>query len=254
MDTNKLLDDYTKWLRSQYSIKKIDISDEITTPFTNMIGDNMRIYVTPISNNRIRLSDDGTTLEDLLLYGIDINSTSRKQMIDRIKHHFSVDLLEDVLSVTGTAPEFPMMKQNLISAMIQINDLSNTKKENVENMFFENVYAFLEKEDFGGLPNHSFEGRSGVDYKINYTIPAHKKKPLRMIDFQRKINFNDTVINAYKFRDIMSSADKDSKQTTYSIIYDGTTHNVSSKTEKIAVDANIKLIPWENKDDILLLK
>ena len=254
MDTDKLLDDYTKWLRSQYSIKRIDTSDEITTPFTNMIGDNMRVYVTPISNNRIRLSDDGTTLEDLLLFGIDINSTARKQIIDRIQHHFSIDLLDDVLSTTGSVSDFPIMKQNLISAMIQINDLSNTKKENVENMFFENVYDFLDKEDFGGLPNHSFEGRSGVAYKINYTIPAHNKKPLRMIDFQRKINFNDTVINAYKFRDIMSRADKGSKQTTYSIIYDGSTRNVSSKTEKIAVDANITLIPWENKNDILLLK
>lgn len=124
LDTDKLLDDYTQWLRDQYRIKRIDTSEEITTPFTNMIGDNMRVYVTPISNNRIRLSDDGTSLEDLLLYGIDINSTAHRTIIDRIARQFSIELLDDVLSTTGHVSDFPRMIQNLISAMIQISGLA----------------------------------------------------------------------------------------------------------------------------------
>lgn len=67
MDTDKLLDDYTQWLRGQYRIKRIGTSDEITTPFTNMNGDNLRI-------------------------------------------------------LTGFA--YLMMRQNLILAMVRINDLS----------------------------------------------------------------------------------------------------------------------------------
>lgn len=129
VDTDKLLDNYTKWLRDQYTIKRIGPSDEITTPFTNMSGDNLRVYVTPISDNRIRLSDDGTTLEDLLLFGVDINSTVYRKIIDRITRRSSIDLLEDVLSTTGSVSNFPIMKQNLISAMIQINGLSMTKSD-----------------------------------------------------------------------------------------------------------------------------
>lgn len=129
MDTNQLLDDYTNWLRNQYSVNPMDTSDEITTPFTNMIGDNLRVYITPISNNRLRLSDDGTTLEDLILYGIDIRATARQQLIERIAHRFSIDLLDDVLSTTGEAADFPVMQQRLISAMMQVDGLSNTKTD-----------------------------------------------------------------------------------------------------------------------------
>ncbi|GAX00074.1 hypothetical protein IWT30_02054 [Secundilactobacillus mixtipabuli] len=67
LDTDNLLDDYTQWLRDQYRIKRIGTSDEITTPSTNMNGDNLRI-------------------------------------------------------LTGFA--YLMMRQNLISAMVRINDLS----------------------------------------------------------------------------------------------------------------------------------
>lgn len=127
MDTDKLLDNYTNWLRNQYKIKRIDTSDEITTPFTNMSGDNLRVYVTPISDNRICLSDDGATLEDLLLFGVDINSTVHRKIINRITRHFSINLVDDVLSTAGSVSDFPIMKQNLILAMIQINGLSMTK-------------------------------------------------------------------------------------------------------------------------------
>lgn len=72
MDINKQLDEYVKWLRSQYVVKKLDAVDEITTPFVNNIGDRIRIYSKELSHNRIQLTDDGVTLEDLELMGIDI--------------------------------------------------------------------------------------------------------------------------------------------------------------------------------------
>lgn len=129
MDTNQLLNDYMSWLRDQYTIKKIDQADEVTTPFLNMIGDNMRLYVERLSDSKLRLSDDGTTLENLLLYGINLNSPMRKQIMKETTHRYNVDLFDNVLSVTGTSANFPLMKQNLLAAMVTINDLSIPKKQ-----------------------------------------------------------------------------------------------------------------------------
>ncbi|WP_282803661.1 DUF1828 domain-containing protein [Secundilactobacillus kimchicus] len=248
MNTNKMLDDYATWLRSQYKIKTIDESDEITTPFENMIGDNMRIYVTPLSSNRIRISDDGTTFEDLFLFGIDVNSYARKRIIDKIKKRYSIDQIDDTLSVSGKISNFPAMKQNLISAMIQINDLSNTKKSNVESLFYAEIYSYFQENDFGGLSGWSAEGKSGVSYTIDYTIPEKENRPQRMIDFQQKISKNEVLSNAYKFTDILGSSTSMLKSTpTYSIIFNSDDGNVSEDAQKIADEARIGLIPWNNK-------
>lgn len=255
MDTERLLDNYTNWLRKQYTIKKIDEYDEITTPFENMIGDNMRIYVTSLSNNRIRISDDGTILEDLYLYGIDTQSPARKKIIARIRKRYGIDQIDDVLCISGSANNFPAMKQNLISTMIQINDLASTKKANVESLFYEEVYSYLQENDFGGLPRYSIEGKSGVPYTIDYTIPEKNNRPSRMIDFQQRINLNVIMIDAYKFLDIRTSnAHQMRRSPNYSIIFNGDTSHVSDKTKKIADDADIALIPWNDKEKILQLR
>lgn len=255
MNTNKMLDDYATWLRNQYKIKTIDESDGITTPFENMIGDNMRIYVTPLSSDRIRISDDGTIFEDLFLYGIDVTSYARKRIIDKIKERYGIDQIDDILSISGKVSNFPAMKQNLISAMIQINDLSNTKKSNVESLFYEEIYTYFRENDFGGLSGWPAEGKSGVSYSIDYTIPEKKDRPQRMIDFQQKISINEVMINAYKFTDILSgTANKLNNTPTYSIIFNSNVGNVSDKAQKIADEARINLLPWDNKKKLLELR
>ncbi|KWT52219.1 DUF1828 domain-containing protein [Levilactobacillus brevis] len=255
MNTSKMLDDYATWLRNQYKIKTIDESDEITTPFENMIGDNMRIYVTPLSSDRIRISDDGTIFEDLFLYGIDVTSYARKRIIDKIKKRYGIDQIDDTLSVSGKISNFPAMKQNLITAMIQINDLSNTKKSNVESLFYEEIYSYFQENDFGGLSGWPAEGKSGVSYAIDYTIPEKKNRPQRMIDFQQKISMNEVLSNAYKFTDILGSSTSMLKSIpTYSIIFNSDDGNVSEKAQKIADEARIGLIPWNNKKLLLELR
>lgn len=255
MDTSKLLDDYTTWLRNQYTIQTIGQSDEITTPFENMIGDYMRIYVTPLSGNRIRLSDDGITLEDLLLLGININSHTRRKIISDIRKRYGIDQLDDILSITGNVQNFPDMKQRLISAMVQINDLSTTQKLNLENRFSEQVYSYFKENNFGGLPQYHVEGKSGAPYTIDYTIPEKNRRPERMIDFQQKLSKNSIMINAYKFNDILVGNSRFlSALPTYTVIYNDDVSAVSAITQKIADDAKITLLPWHDKNPILELR
>ncbi|MFC6170077.1 DUF1828 domain-containing protein [Loigolactobacillus jiayinensis] len=253
MNTNKMLDDYANWLRTQYKIKSIGAADEITTPFVNSIGDNMRIYVQSLSNNRIQLSDDGITIEDLELSGIDL-SDSRKSIINNIKRQFSIDQLDDVLSVSGSVNDFPNMKQRLTSAILKVSDLAYTKKSNIDKMFFEEVYKYFETNDFGGLPHYAVEGKSGVKHNLNYVIPARNDKPFKIIDFQNRITKNDVMIGAYKYRDINDSSEYFSKNIAYSIIYNDSEMNASDTSQKIAYDSGITIYTWSDKKQLLALR
>ncbi|RRG09839.1 MAG: DUF1828 domain-containing protein [Lactobacillus sp.] len=256
LPTNKLLDAYTVWLREQYTIKSLDIADEITTPFVNSIGDNMRIYVQPLSKNKIKISDDGITLEDLELTGVEI-SNYRKKIIDSVKSQFSIDQFDDVLSVSGSINDFPEMKQRLTNAILMINDLVYTKKKNIESLFFEEVYNYLEENDFGGLPKYTFEGQSGVPYTTNYVIPAKYNRPMRIIDFQNKISKDEMMVSAYKINDILKNTESTSKtyrNLSYSIIYNDNEAKLNANSKKIADNSDIQLFNWSDKQSLLAIR
>lgn len=82
-DTILLLLQYIDWLKNNYRIKNLDKFSQITTPFTNAIGDNINIYVDKIGEKNFLLSEDGETINNLSLNGIEFTDT-RNQMIDRI--------------------------------------------------------------------------------------------------------------------------------------------------------------------------
>lgn len=254
MKTSELLDEYTNWLRKQYTVKDVDVADEITTPFLNTIGDNLRIYVKPLDRNQIELSDDGITLEDLYLLGIDMNASVRKDLLDRIKNEYLIKQRNDTLYVKGSIKNFPLLKQNFISAIIKINDIANTRRPNVESLFFDEVYKYFDENDFGGLQKHPFEGKSGVSYNLDYVIPKKNNRPTRMIDLQNRISFNQVMTSAYKFQDIRENRTVSTNGLSYTMIFNNDASDVSSNSIKIAQDADIRLIPWSNKMEILALR
>lgn len=253
-ETEKLLDHYSKWLRSQYHVKKLGDTDEVTTPFLNTIVDNIRIYVKSLNGNQIELSDDGITLQDLELSGINMSASTRRELLSKLKKEFHVHQRADTLLVQGSIQNFPRLKQNFLLAIIRIDDLANTKHPNVENLFSEEVYDFLDSHDFGGLREHPFNGNSGVTYSTSYVIPARKSKPFRLIDLQSNLSFNQMMCNAYKFEDIQKNAFFSSKKLSYTIIFNDQEKHPSKNSLKIANQSDIKLIAWKDKQQLLSLR
>ncbi|WP_276750923.1 DUF1828 domain-containing protein [Limosilactobacillus ingluviei] len=98
-------------------------ADEIVTPLTDFIGDNIIIYLSRLGAQQIQLDDDGYTLDNLSLMGIALSDT-RKQIVKQICNQYQVALSDDgVLYVKGSLSNFPLMKLNLTSAMLKIGDL-----------------------------------------------------------------------------------------------------------------------------------
>lgn len=254
MTIQQYIQQYFDWLTKQYSFQKIDQVIEITTPLTNNIGDNLRIYLEKNSDNHIRLSDDGTTLEDLELMGVDISTQTREDIIKNIltQYHVSLDKSDNTLYIDGLRDDFPLMKFNLINAMQKINDLTFTKKSTIDNLFFEEVFDFFKKNDFRGIKNGSFSGISGVNHKINYAIPESNKSPMNLIELQNKnITKQSIMLNGFVYNDIKQNIDY--SNANFSIIYNSNSE-ISENVHKLAQSADISLIPWNDKEKILSLK
>lgn len=126
--------EYTNWLYSQYKRSEISDIKEITTPFTNSIGDNFRLYIKE-NKEKITISDDGNTINDLAMLGVDLTTKTRSHYIDSVLQQYGVDMFEEVIKVTGPKDRFPIIKQNILQAILKIDDLYSTRHENLKIFF-----------------------------------------------------------------------------------------------------------------------
>jgi len=121
--------DYNEWITGNYQIKSFDDGDEIMTPFTNIIGDRIAIYISKIDNNRIQLSDDGNTLNDLALLDIDIKNNEKSKIIKDILHPSKVQLTNNqILKINGQKEDFKIMEQDLIQTILKLDNSLITRK------------------------------------------------------------------------------------------------------------------------------
>ncbi|MCH4010330.1 MAG: DUF1828 domain-containing protein [Companilactobacillus sp.] len=251
MDTCKWIDNYLKWMKKKYSVTSFDDGDEIMTPFTNIIGDRIAIYVSPLDQGKIRLSDDGNTLNDLILLGIDVNSDVRSRIINSIIQSFNVTLSNSkLLRIDGKKEDFPVMKQSLIQTILRINDLVMTRKNNVTNLFLEDVINYFDDNEFKGLPGHDFIGGSGNPYKISYSIGGSKSRPSQLIQILNNPDFQRISSEIVTYEDIKSNDDN----INYSVIFNDADHSIQDKAQNIANLRGLDIIPWSDKNSILKLR
>ncbi|MFU2188893.1 DUF1828 domain-containing protein [Lacticaseibacillus paracasei] len=156
--------------------------DEISTPFTNSIGDNIRIYVQASSSGKVVFSDDGNTMNDLDMMGIDVSNKTRQMLINNILDQYSVKLnTNNVLTISGKVKDIPVIKQQLLQTILRIDDLIQTRKGIVSNLFKQEVSEYLYENDIGALPRYPITGNTGNPYTVDFAIPGSKTKPLRLI-------------------------------------------------------------------------
>ena len=88
----QLIGDYYKFLKEKTLISKIQGSDwvEISTPFTDIFNDTIDIYAKR-QNGDILLSDDGQTIRNLELSGVEITrSAKRKALFESVLLNYGI--------------------------------------------------------------------------------------------------------------------------------------------------------------------
>ena len=128
VETKKWIDDYLNWLKKVYTVQSLEDSDQIVTPFENAIGDNIVLYVVELKSGHVELTDDGETINNLELFDFEFNTiiTHKVQIIaDSLNVEFT-DFKE--LRFIGPKKRFPEMIQNLIQAILRVDDMVMLQK------------------------------------------------------------------------------------------------------------------------------
>ncbi len=172
-----MIDEYAKWLRSRVEIKKINETDyvEITTPFLDRDNDTIQLFLKETEDKKILLSDGGDTISELETIGIDVSRGRRKELVETILRQNGAKLNNSEIAVVTTYENFPIAKNNIIRAILAINDLYYLTPRTVSTVFKEEVEEFLQKNEIRYSTGFGLIGRSGLYQPFHFLIQsAHR--------------------------------------------------------------------------------
>lgn len=175
---DKYLDDYYKFLKEKTKVTDLPTGNwvEISTPFLNLFNDSIDIYAQR-NNGKVLLSDDGQTIKNLELGGIEFShSPKRRDLLDGILLNYGIKFDKDKKELFTDANEnnFPQKKLNLISAISEANDLFVLAKHSVASIFREDVKQYLDDNEIIYTPYFISKGSIGLEFTFDFQI-AYKK-------------------------------------------------------------------------------
>jgi len=176
-----IIREYLTWLKTGLSVAKVgDGVCEITTPFLDQHNDHLQIYLFQENGNCV-LTDDGYTLNNLEMSGVDLSSPKRQRILKTIIQGFGVSVVEGALRVEAQRSNLPRRKHNLIQTMLAINDMFVMAQAQVLSLFREDVEQFLRANEIRFTAMIKLAGRSGFDHTFDFVIPASPKAPERLL-------------------------------------------------------------------------
>lgn len=243
--------DYLKWLDEEIVYKQVNetMYTEIITPFMDNNNDSISIYYR-ILDNKIYLTDDGSTISNLMLNGVDINSSKRKHIFHSFIKGFGIKSKNEELYVEATNENFPYKKHILIQSIISINDMFMLSSNRISSMFIEDVEKYLDDNDVRHIPAASFNGISGLTHSFEFVIPKSKNSSERFIKTINNPTKDQSKITIFSWNDVNESRKKESKLLVFLNDKD---KSVGNEVMTAFNSYNIISIPWGKRDDYLEL-
>lgn len=248
INQDQLKTSYLNWLNERITIKDVNGVFQITTPLLDRNNDRMQIYVIP-DGDSLTLSDDGHIIDELQMSGCDVfSSNRRKEILDSILNKFGVKRDNEELFVKATLKDFPQKKHFLLQAMLSVNDMFMTTRDNVMSIFIEEVETFLYQHDIRFTDNISFVGKSGFTHNFDFVIPKYRNTPDRVI---KAIN-NPTREKAESL--LFSWDDTKENRKSETVLYaflNDSEKKISNNILSAFAQYDVKPIPWTNKEQYL---
>ena len=179
-DMEHLVDRYTGWIRDNTSLREVEEWVEITTPLLDRHNDCVQLFVRPYGSGYI-LTDHGYTIDDLEFCGCNVDKGIRNELLTITLNGFGVTREGNALKVNATVEDFALQKQNLLQAVLAVNDLHYTSRSTVSRAFNDDFAAWLDLGNIKYERNHKVFGMSGLDYDFDFLIPASLEYPQRLL-------------------------------------------------------------------------
>ncbi len=238
-----LINSYLEWLKQKINYKEINGYFEITTPFLNHINDKIQFYLKKDDAGRIHITDDGDTINNLEMAGVDVTTPARQKELQSILNGFGVMLKGKELTTVATPATFPYRKHNFIQAMLSVDDLFILASPKVESFFLEDVTNFLKQNNIRFSPNIILQGKSSFQHKFDFLIPASSKAPERIIKAVSNPKKQNIITQLFAFEDT-----KQARNNEGIMILNDSEKEIVPEVIQAIEEYSINDYPWKNRE------
>jgi len=247
----KKISEYYSWLKDNTVVREDKTTGwfAVSTPFVGQFNDNIEIFIKQ-EGQRILLSDDGETLSNLSLAGVDVlRSPKRMEYLHKILLNYGVHNDNGELIVKANLSDFAKKKHALISAIMDISDIDVLARGNVTSMFYEDVRQYLESKDILYTPDFIARGKSGLEFTFDFQI-AGKKSELVVKSFSsvRQNSIEKFLFGLNDVRQIRAEI-SGKKLNSLAVVND-----IENEPQKKFLEAltiyDTKVMLWSRKDEV----
>lgn len=205
---------YDEWNQKKLILENFDGFIEITTPFVDTHHDFIQLFLTIEGEKKFKITDDGYTLNELEMLGIDIkNSKKRNDFFKTTLKTFGVSFDEksDELYVSfNNVNNYPETQHRLIQCMLRISDMLLTSRNTVISIFTEEIALFFEENNVLFIDGSNFIGTSGKPQNFDFVLPRSKKNSERLIkaiNAPASENYRDSLFSWIDVKDVRKKAE-----------------------------------------------
>ena len=245
-DIQKLLDDYSTWLKDKTTLREVQDWVEITTPYLDRHNDYIQIYAKRVNGSYL-LTDDGYTIADLGQSGCKLQSPKRQDLLKMTLNGFGVQLHDDALEVHVSKDNFALRKHNLVQSILAVNDLFYLAAPSVASLFFEDVVAWLELYEVRYTPKVKFTGKSGYDHLFDFVIPKSRRQPERIVEAINRPGRDTAQAVAFSWLDTKDVRSRESK--AYALLNDSE-QPVSASVVDALRSYDVQPVLWSEREQV----
>ncbi|MRG62986.1 DUF1828 domain-containing protein [Lactobacillus reuteri] len=119
----------------------------------------MTIYAIELPNNKIKITADGWTLNNLEEHGVNIRrSKTRRNIFENEVTSYGVVVSDDEFSLTASKSKFSEAKYRLLQASLFVNNMFMLSSTNTTNFFLEDLKISFETNNIRATQSVSFLG------------------------------------------------------------------------------------------------
>lgn len=240
MEIEKLIDDYTQWLRKEITVEDVGNFYEITTPFLDNSNDYIQFYV-KLDGDAVFFTDDGFTLSNLNMSSL---SSSRKTALKLLLSRYGVSLDGLCLTAKADSKSFSQKKHMFVQAIMAVDDMFMTARGKGSSSFVEDLQSYFFARDIYYTDNVQFSGISGFSHNYEFLMQRTKNMPERLCRVVNNPTKNNMVNVLFAWNDTKPARKSDSQL----VVLLNDENQVASGVEDGFRSYDAKVLRWTEKD------
>lgn len=245
MDFGKLYVDWLKQNIDQYKVN--DTTFRLTLPFLDRNNDLIEMYILANGDGTYSITDDGITISDLQLCGIDVSASARrKTMLETIISAYGVTKTDtDELMIHCTTNDLPLKKHMLAQCMVKVSDMFYLTRSNVQSVFIEDVQNFFDANDIRYIDNICITGKSKLATHYDFAIARSQNSAERFIKVVNNMDVNAARNIIFAWNDTKDTRQHEAKLYTF---IQNTDRKISDDALGALKEYGINPAFWTEKD------